>query len=186
MAAPGARYRYANNDTMAAMRVLREAMADDAAYLQFPFAAVLDPLGMAHTFPETDWNGDFVFSSQVWTTARDLVRLGRLYLDDGVIDGVRILPEGWASYVTAPTGPQPPSRGDGPAPGYGAQFWLYGQEHGLPDGTFAARGNRGQYLFIMPSKNLLVVRRGFDEVGGVRFDMTAFTRDVVENLPSEQ
>ena len=175
---PGSHWRYANNDTMTAMRALREAMDDDAAYLRFPFERLLWPLGMRNTFLETDWNGDFILSSQVWTTARDLARLGLLYLGDGALDGRRYLPEGWADYVAAPSGPQPAPRRDGSAgPGYGAQFWLYGAAHGLPEGTYAARGNRGQYLVIIPERNMLIVRRGFDDGGG--FDLEQFSADVI-------
>ncbi|WP_425409638.1 serine hydrolase domain-containing protein [Hyphococcus sp.] len=182
VAAPGTRWRYANNDTMAAMRALRERMNDDQAFLEFPFTSLLVPLGMDHTFLETDWNGDFVMSSQVWTTARDLARLGLLYLNDGVWEGERILPKGWAGYVAAPAPAQPPlTRADGSAvPGYGAQFWLYGERHGLPEGTYAARGNRGQYLVIIPTRNILIVRRGFDDGGG--FDLARFSADILDAL----
>ncbi len=184
VASPGARWRYANNDTMAAMRALREAIADDDAYWRFPFENVLHPIGMRNTFLETDWNGDFVMSSQVWTTARDLARLGLLHLNDGVWEGVRILPEGWTSYVATPAPAQPPRRETGPArPGYGAQWWLYGEAHAMPQGTYAARGNRGQYLFIIPARNILVIRRGFDGRPGEYFDVDQFVRDVLAALP---
>ncbi|MFK7916140.1 MAG: serine hydrolase domain-containing protein, partial [Pseudomonadales bacterium] len=92
-AAPGSLWSYANNDTMLAMRALRERMKNDRRYLAFPFKALLHPIGMFHTHPETDWDGDFVMSSQVWTTSRDLARLGLLYLNDGVWNGKRILPK---------------------------------------------------------------------------------------------
>ncbi len=182
VAAPGSRWRYANNDTMAAMRALRERMNDDSEYLRYPFETVLLPLGMDRTFLETDWNGDFILSSQVWTTARDLARLGLLYLNDGVWDGARILPERWAEYVATPAPAQPPrERADGSqAPGYGAQFWLYGERHGLPEGSYAARGNRGQYLMIIPDRDLLIVRRGFDDGGG--FDLARFSADLIAAL----
>lgn len=184
VAAPGVRWRYANNDTMIAIRALREAMDDDRAFLRFPFERVLHPIGMRNTYLETDWNGDFVLSSQVWTTARDLARLGLLYLNDGVWNGRRILPEGWAAYVADPSPDQPRSRADGtPRPGYGAQFWLFGEADGLPDGTHAAMGNRGQYLVIVPERNVLVVRRGFDDNGGARFDIARFAADVLAALP---
>lgn len=183
VAAPGSRWRYANNDTMIAMRALRERMNDDAVFLALPFEKLLHPIGMKNTFLETDWNGDFVLSSQVWTTARDLGRLGLLYLNDGVWNGARLLPEGWASYVATPAPSQPPVRANrGPGPGYGAQFWLYDERHGLPSGTYAARGNRGQYLFIVPSRNILVVRRGFDGRPGAQFDIARFTADVIAEL----
>lgn len=187
VATPGARWRYANNDTMAAMRALREAMDNDRAYLRFPFERVLHPLGMRHTFLETDWNGDFILSSQVWTTARDLARLGLLYLNDGMWDGVRILPEDWNDYVARPAPDQPPQPEEGRArPGYGAQFWLYDSRHGLPAGTYAARGNRGQYLFIVPERNMLIVRRGFDGRPGEYFDMDRFVVDVLAAVGGEE
>ena len=178
IATPGTRWRYANNDTMAMMRGLHEKMGDDDAFLRFPFEAVLHPLGMTHTFLETDWNGDFILSSQVWTTARDMARLGLLYLNDGAFDGQRITPKGWSAYVATPAPDQPAPRREGDVPaGYGAQFWLYGEKHGLPEGTYAARGNRGQFLVIIPERNMLIVRRGFDDGGG--FDLVRFTAEVL-------
>ena len=184
VAEPGARWYYANNDTMIAIRALRERMNDDEAFLRFPFERVLHPIGMRNTFLETDWNGDFILSSQAWTTARDLARLGLLYLNDGVWSDRRILPEGWAAFAATPAADQPLPRADGtPRPGYGAQFWLFDESWGLPDGTYAAMGNRGQYLIIVPSRNLLIVRRGFDDNGGARFDIARFASDVVSAIP---
>lgn len=176
-ASPGTRWRYANNDTLLAMRALRATLGDDERALAFPFAEVLWRIGMARTTPETDWQGNYIMSSQVWTTARDLARLGILYLNDGVWEGERILPEGWSGYVATPA-PAQPDRGDGV--GYGAQFWLFGPEQGLPEGTYAAMGNRGQYVVIVPERNAVIVRRGFDAVGeGANFDIAAFSRDVL-------
>ena len=135
---------------------------------------------MRHTLPETDWQGNFILSSQVWTTARDLARLGQLYLQDGVWQGERLLPQGWAKYVATPA-PAQPAKG----PGYGAQFWLFGPADGLPEDTYAMQGNRGQYVMIVPSRNIVVVRRGFDSVGdGERFDVAKFTADVLAALGS--
>jgi CubicO group peptidase (beta-lactamase class C family) len=68
-APPGRRWRYANNDTVLAMRALRAAVGDDRRYLAYPFTDLFWRIGMARTTPETDWRGDFILSSQVWTTA---------------------------------------------------------------------------------------------------------------------
>ncbi len=177
-APPGTRWRYANNDTMLALRALREDMNNDRRYHAYPFKALLHKIGMYHTAPEMDWGGDFIFSSQVWTTSRDLARLGLLYLNDGIWDGERILPENWADYVSAPLGAQPPNRlGDRaqePGRGYGAQFWRYENYDNVPDGTYAALGNRGQFLVIVPSMDLIIVRRGYDWRGNY-FDGPKFT-----------
>lgn len=174
--APDSRFRYANNDTLLAARSVRAALGDGPDALAFPFTELLWKIGMRHTTPETDWQGNYILSSQVWTTARDLARLGLLYQNDGVWNGERLLPEGWSRFVATP-GPAQPEKG----PGYGAFFWLYGPAQGLPDGTYGMNGNRGQYVFIVPSKKVVIVRRGFDSAAA-RFDEVKFARDVLAAL----
>lgn len=170
IAPPGTRYRYANNDTLLAV------LSIAPAFERHPPAELFRRLGMHDTWAETDWRGNYMLSSQVWTTARDLARFGRLYLNDGVVDGERILPEGWRDYVSRPSGPQP-----GGAQGYGATFWLMNNSEGVPADTISANGNRGQYVIIVPSRNIVIVRRGEDPTGK-RFDFIAFTRDVLAAL----
>jgi len=180
-AVPGKRWKYANNDTMLAVRALRSAFSDKQKYLGYP-TKLFHHLGMNDTRAETDWEGNFILSSQVWTTARDLARLGILYLQDGMWEGERILPEGWVQYVSSPLGPQPPEkRSNGTAiAGYGAQFWLFNERFpNIPNDAFAAMGNRGQYLVIIPSKNIVIVRRGYDPAGGEGFKIDKFVEDVL-------
>jgi len=176
-AAPGQRWKYANNDTLLAMRALRERLNDDALYARMPYEMFLWKIGATHTTLETDWNGDYLSSSQIWTTARDMARIGQLYLQDGVWRGERILPVGWSTYVSTPAPAQPGNR-DGY--GYGAQFWLMNNVEGVPADTYAALGNRGQTIIIVPSRDVVIVRRGFDVNGGGRFDMGAFARAVLQ------
>jgi CubicO group peptidase (beta-lactamase class C family) len=171
LAPVGTVYRYANNDTLLA------TLAAAPTFTAHPPAELFDALGMTHTWAETDWRGNYILSSQVWTTARDLARFGQLYLQDGVWEGERLLPEGWRDYVAAPTGPQPPT-GDF---GYGATFWLMNRSEGVPVDAFAAFGNRGQYVVIVPSRQVVIVRRGEDPAGKP-FDVAAFARSVLESL----
>ena len=174
-AKPGTRFRYANDDILLAIRSLR-ATLDDERYADYPSKALFEPLGMTHTVAERDWRGNYILSSQVWSTARDLARLGQFWLQDGVWQGQRLLPEGWMAYMTTPSGPQP---ADGP--GYGATLWLFGPKQGLPAGSYAAQGNRGQFVMVVPSEHLVVVRRGEDP-GAARFDIAGFTAEVIESL----
>ncbi len=185
-AVPGTRWKYANNDTMLAVHALRHRFASEEAFLAFPFESLLYRIGMTHTRLETDWGGDFILSSQVWTTSRDLARLGLLHLADGVWDGERLLAEGWVDYASTPAPAQPPLDGeDGtPLPGYGAQWWLFDRAPGLPADTFAALGNRGQVLMVLPSRNLVIVRRGYDMAGGDRFRSAEFAAAVLAALDS--
>lgn len=170
IAPPGTRYRYANNDTLLAV------LSIAPTFRAHPPEELFRTLGMHDTVAETDWRGNYVLSSQVWSTARDLARFGQLYLDDGVVDGVRILPEGWRDYVSRPSGPQPNGE-----QGYGATVWLFNKSEGIPADAISANGNRGQYVIIVPSRNVVIVRRGEDPAGR-RFDFVAFTRDVLAAL----
>ena len=172
---PGARWKYANNDTLLLLLGLRQVLGSDLDYLRYPYDKLLKRIGMHHTWMETDHAGNFIGSSQVYTTARDLARFGLLYLQDGIWNGERILPEGWAAYVAepAPAFQRQPDR-----QGYGAQFWLYDGLHGLPAGTFSTAGNKGQHATIIPASNMVVVRTGVDPLG-YRFDQPRFAADAV-------
>ncbi|APZ98745.1 serine hydrolase [Sphingopyxis sp. QXT-31] len=166
---PGSVYRYANNDTLLAVqslkaarqKVLDERNARSAMIRRGPAldpVAFFDRLGMTRTFAEHDADGDYILSSQVWTTARDLARLGLLYQDDGMWQGQRLPPENWRRFVTTPSGPQPAG-----AFGYGAGFWLLNKSEGIPADAFGAFGNRGQYVVVIPSRRLVIVRQGYDD-----------------------
>jgi CubicO group peptidase (beta-lactamase class C family) len=186
---PGTRWYYANRDTLLLVRAMREVLGDEA-YWRFPTRALLDRIGMGDTVPETDLHGNYVLSSQVFTTPRDLARLGLFYLRDGVWEGERILPEGWVDFSTRPA----PARKRGGRAllaygiqgllGYGAQIWLY---HPIPfvmsQRAYSAIGHRGQYVTVVPSHELVVVRTGLDpEEGGVLWRQDRFFADVIEAL----
>jgi len=177
--APGTVYRYANNDTLLAVKAV-----DQYLYYYTP-KTLLAKVGMTNTVIETDWKGGYVLSSQVWSTASDLANLGQLYLQNGVWEGEQLLPENWRDYVSDPSGPQP----QGTNWGYGAGWWTFRRPdgiafEGIPDDAFAARGNRGQYVVVVPSRNVVIVRRGEDMVG-TRFDIAAFTKDALAALEDQ-
>ncbi|MEM7666125.1 MAG: serine hydrolase [Pseudomonadota bacterium] len=177
---PGTVFRYANNDTLAAAEAVQPFV--DGTGLE----RLRDTVGMLSSVAEADWQGNYVLSSQMWATATDLASLGQFYLDGGeAYDGAQILPENWREYVSDPSGPQP----EGTDWGYGAGWWTFRRPEGnafegIPDDAFAARGNRGQYVVVVPSRDVVIVRRGEDMVG-TRFDIAAFTRDVLAALENE-
>ena len=178
-AKPGERYVYAGSDTILATKAVREAFNNDAEWISFPHRELLWKLGMTRTLIETDWVGDFITSGQCWSTARDFGRFGMLYLNDGVWNGERILPTGWSDYVSTLAPAQPASRARGGA-GYGAQFWVYGGMEGLPDVAYSPGGALGQYALIVPSKNVVIVRRGLDR--GEGFKLAKFSADVLKAM----
>lgn len=169
-------FRYSNNDIVLAIRGLQHRLGDGEASWAFPSTSLFWKIGMTRTVAETDARGHFVMSSQVWTSARDLARFGLLHLNDGVWDGTRILPVGWRDYVRR-NGPAQPTSGDG----YGAGWWTFASGSGLPTDAIVAKGNRGQYVVVVPSRKLVVVRRGFDRTD-MNFDLDAFTRELLRAL----
>src|SRR5207249_8432729 len=122
-----------------------------AAFSAFMFERLFGPLGMTSPLPRFDPAGAFIGSSFCFATPRDFARFGLLYLQDGVWDGRRLLPEGWVDYARTPTFQQPGVEGR-----YGAHWWL---DIAGP-GTFSANGYDGQYIVLCPDRDLIVVRHG--------------------------
>jgi CubicO group peptidase (beta-lactamase class C family) len=176
-AEPGSRWKYANNDTLLLLRALRHLLGNDLRYLRFPYDELLHRIGMYHTRMETDHLGNFIGSSQVYTTARDLARFGVLLANDGVWEGERLLPEGWVEFSRTPAPAKPVEPG---TRGYGAQFWLLDSVPGVPDGTYTTAGNKGQYVTVV-SPGIVIVRTGVDPLG-TSWDHERFVADVIAEL----
>ncbi|MGE3470029.1 MAG: serine hydrolase domain-containing protein [Vicinamibacterales bacterium] len=153
--APGVVGRYRNCDPMTLGFLVRQAVEGRGeAYLTYPQRALFDRIGIRRQVLETDPWGNFLISGYDYGTARNWARLGMLYLQDGVWNGQRLLPEGWAAFVSTP------------APAwvrkeYGGQFWVNGEgQWNLPRNAYFASGAGGQHTFIVPSHDLVVVRMG--------------------------
>lgn len=179
-AEPGSRWKYSNYDTLLLMLSIKNVLDNNEAYLTLPRRALLNKIGMRHTFPEIDPYGNYILSSQVYTTPRDLARLGLLYLHDGVWNGERILPEGWVRYSATPAPAK--THEDERDWGYGAQFWLFGTDPRVPVDTFSTAGARGQLSTIVPSRDLVVVRTGLDPRAGDKWDQVEFVKDVLKAI----
>ena len=155
---PGVHWDYENYDTILAVAALKGTLKSRKEYLEFPRRVLFDRIGMHNTTPGVDRFGNFVMSSQVYTTARDLARLGLLYLNNGMWNGERLLPESWVKFVRTPA---PSTRDDGNF--YGGQWWLPPDERtDVPQDAYEMAGHRGQYVTVVPSYDLVIVRRGLD------------------------
>jgi CubicO group peptidase (beta-lactamase class C family) len=174
---PGTMWDYENYDTLLGVYAMKLAIGDDQAYLEFPRRALFDRIGMRNTLVSVDRFGDFILSSQVYTNARDLGRLGQLYLQSGIWNGERLLSEEWIDFVRTPA---PASVGRGGQ--YGGQWWLVPEDRNdVPKDAYATSGNRGQYTIVVPSHNLVIVRRGLD-YGRQGFDRWGLTREVLKSI----
>jgi CubicO group peptidase (beta-lactamase class C family) len=179
---PDTLWCYSSGTTNIICRLIREKIGSREAYWDFPRRELFNKLGMKSAIWGTDATGTFVGSSYLYATARDYARFGMLYINDGVWQGERILPEGWVAYSITPTPAAP--KGE-----YGAHFWLnrggdskaisrlYPQ---LPADAFFARGYQGQIIAIIPSRKLVVVRLGmtYDDNWG----MESFIKSISEAI----
>jgi CubicO group peptidase (beta-lactamase class C family) len=160
--APGTAWNYHDGNAVILAHLIRQAAGGGAAdMLRFSRQELFGPLGMRHAALEFDESGNAEGSSQLLASARDWARFGQLYLNDGVVGGKRILPEGWVKYSATPT--------PGAWVGMGAGFWTnqgdsfgadYRTERGVPRDAFFAKGTIGQYVVIVPSEKLVIVRLG--------------------------
>jgi len=159
---PGMVFQYCSGNTNILSRGLLKAMGGDKkAYLSLPREALFTPSGMQSAIFEADAAGTLVGSSYVYATARDFARFGELYLYDGARNHNQILPNGWVNYsaTPAPTAPQGC---------YGASIWLNkGSAHSaalprpsLPSDLMLMNGSFGQFVAVIPSRNLVIVRLG--------------------------
>lgn len=172
---PGTYWDYENYDTLRAVYAMKLVLGDEKTYHEFPRRALLDRIGMRNTLVSMDRFGDFILSSQVYTNARDLARFGLLYLNDGVWDGERLISEDWIEFVRTPA-PALAELGNF----YGGQFWLVPDDRKdeVPADAYSTSGNRGQYTLIVPSHDLVIVRRGLD-YGAQGFDRWALLAEVL-------
>ncbi|KPJ76959.1 MAG: hypothetical protein AMJ54_09850 [Deltaproteobacteria bacterium SG8_13] len=164
-APPGEKWHYSSGTTNIVTRMIRAAVESEYGHtVSFARRELFNRLGMITATVELDPSGTVVGSSYTFATARDWARFGLLYLQDGIWQGQRILPPGWVQYSRTPTRAAP--RGQ-----YGAHFWLNAGTSespnrrrwpSLPSDMFLAWGFQGQFLIIIPSKDLVLVRLGLN------------------------
>jgi len=178
---PGQTWEYTSGNTLIASAILRDAVGGHAAdVLRFAHSQLFDPVGMQHVTMEFDDTGTPIGSTRIYASARDWARFGELYLNDGVVDGKRILPEGWVAYSTRPTLDS----------AYGSGFWVNAGQSadargrvraGMPADAYFASGNFGQRIVIVPSQQLVIVRFGAT-IDPPDFDIQGLIRLVADVL----
>jgi CubicO group peptidase (beta-lactamase class C family) len=155
---PGTVGRYRNIDVAVINYLVRLALERRGEeYWSFPRRALFDPLGIGTMVMDTDAHGNFLTQGYEQASARDWARLGNLYLHDGVWNGRRMLPEGYATFVSTLA---PAWAADG-RPVYGGFFWINGDRRfPVPPEAYFMAGAGGQFTVIVPSHDLVVARLG--------------------------
>lgn len=184
--APGAAWRYADGNPAILGRIIRDRVGGHAVdVLRFARRELFGPLGIHHATLEIDSTGTPIASTFLFATPREWARFGLLFLQDGVVEGRRILPEGWVRYSTTPT--------PNAWVGYGAGWWTnqgesegarFRREQGMPADAFMALGIYGQTVVVVPSSRVVIARFGttYDLPKAMR-DICRLTADVVAALP---
>ena len=167
----GTHWSYSSGSANILSRYLRDRLGGGKKYAQFLHERLFCKIGMTSAVPEFDASGSWIGSSYVHATARDYAKFGLLYLRGGFWDGEQIIPGNWVEVGRTPT---LASRGQ-----YGALFWLnaVNPDTGLPsistklpEDLFMARGFGGQFIAIIPSRDVVIVMLNAnygDEVGPV-------------------
>lgn len=174
-------FAYSSGTTNVLMWIVRQQFDSIDAYHRHPYEALFEPMGMRTAVIETDASGTFVGSSFMYASARDWARFGQLYLQDGVWEGTRLLPEGWAAY--SGTASHTAKQGE-----YGAQFWTNAGGGGsrpdpdVPADAFKASGYQGQLVYVVPSRKAVIVRLGMTH-DRAAWDANAFAAGVLAALP---
>jgi len=160
--AAGTKCNYANGNPAILARIVRDQVGGHAVdVLRFVRRELFGPLGIRHATLELDATGTPIAGAFLFATPREWARFGMLFLDDGVVGGTRLLPEGWVSYSITPT--------PNAFVGYGAGWWInqgdsqgarFRREHGMPADAFMAVGIYGQTVVVVPSERLVLARFG--------------------------
>jgi CubicO group peptidase (beta-lactamase class C family) len=154
---PGTVWNYSSGTTNIITRIIGEIVGGGRQGMEtFLRDRLFGPLGMDSATPKFDDAGTWVGSSYVYATARDFAKFGELYRNDGITSsGERILPEGWADHGRTFVAHDPtddlPSGFD-----YGRHWWMWPE---FP-GSIAAHGYEGQYIVVVPDRDLTVVHLG--------------------------
>ncbi len=170
---PGAFWEYSSGTSNIISKYLRNQFIDHDDYLRYPYERIFQKLNMNTTIMEVDESGGYVASSYCYATTRDWARFGTLYLRDGIWNGERLLPEGWVDYTRTPA---KSSKGR-----YGAHFWTNANSKyykDAPHDMFSAIGYEGQRIFIIPSKDLVIVRMGLNE----HLDFNSLVKNICSSI----
>jgi CubicO group peptidase (beta-lactamase class C family) len=171
---PNKSWNYSSGTTNLLSGFIRNQFKAHQEYLDFWYSELVDKIGMNSMVIETDLAGNYVGSSYSWATARDWAKFGLLYLHKGNWNGEQIFNESWVKYAATPTNG---SNGE-----YGAHFWLNagGKYPNVPKDLFSCNGYQGQHVFIIPSKDIVIVRFGLAE--NPEFDVDTFLSEVLSSI----
>ena len=168
----GQEWKYSSGTTNLISGYMRNKFDSYQEYLNYPHQKLFAPLGIQHATIETDEAGNYIYSSFMFAKARDWAKLGLLYLHKGRWKGQQLIDSSYMQWAIKPSSADP---------NYGAQLWL-NTDHkdypSAPEDSYKFSGYNGQYVIIIPSKELVIVRTGLSKE--FPFDMDAVIKKIME------
>jgi CubicO group peptidase (beta-lactamase class C family) len=172
---PGSTWNYSSGTTNIICRIIGDIVGGGREGMEtFLRERLFEPVGMHSAIPKFDTSGTFVGSSYVYATTRDFAKFGELYRNDGVVDGRRLLPEGWRDHARAFVA------SDEDGFDYGRHWWLW---HDQP-GSLACHGYEGQCCVVVPDRELVLVHLGKCPAD-TRTELTRRLRAIVESVEAD-
>jgi CubicO group peptidase (beta-lactamase class C family) len=176
---PGTRMRYSTGDPALLSGVLQGATGMSA--LAYGHQVLFDPIGIAGVRWNSDLSGRTTTYAGLQATAREYAKFGYLYLNGGAWDGAQIVPAAWVDKTTQGDAPcddwyrwlwhqNPPVRLGIQAPGCDALFCAPTAFADIPPDAFFAEGVNGQFVFVVPSADMVIVRLANDSPGSEHWD----------------
>jgi CubicO group peptidase (beta-lactamase class C family) len=174
----GTNWNYSSGSANIVSYLIRKQFNNDSLYYSFAHVELFNKIGMPDAVFEVDPSGTIVGSSYLYATARDYARFALFYLNDGVFNGERILPEGWVKYSSSAI-----SGGKNLHGKYGAFFWTNKEKEfpSAPEDMFMCEGHDGQQIFILPTQKLVVVVLGYSPRSN-RMDFDRLLKDILSTL----
>ena len=183
---PSQFYRYSSGDSILLMSLLKKAY--DKEYKDLPWKKLFNKLGMTSSTWETDGQGLYVGSSYLYTTPRSLAKLGLLYYQNGQWDKKQLLPKWWVKYSTTYSESFLKKRKKWSKEAIPGAHWWHNKPidelkirsplKGVPSDAYWAQGHWGQFLVIIPSEKLIIVRMGNSRKDP--FPIEKFLQQVIE------
>ncbi|MGZ6986891.1 MAG: serine hydrolase domain-containing protein [Ilumatobacteraceae bacterium] len=171
-APPGSTWNYSSGTTNIICRILGDAVGGGSDGMEaFLRDRLFLPAGMTSAIPKFDTAGTFVGSSYVYATAGDFARFGEMYRNDGVVDGRRVLPEGWRDHARTLVAP------DDDGFDFGRHWWMWRDQ----PGSLACHGYEGQYCVVVPDRELVVVHLGKSPVE-TRAELDTRLRTIINSV----
>ncbi len=169
---PGTLWKYSSGTSNLLMELARRQFSSDLEFYDYVHD-FFEELGMHSAFIEPDESGNLIGSSYGYASARDWARFGKLYLDDGFTNNKQLIDTSWVDFSRTAV--------DDKNPQYGGHFWLRANmdnSYELPDDLYSANGFQGQYVIIIPSHDLVLVRLGNNDA----FEVERFVKSTIDAL----